>query len=78
MALLPLALLLAAPVLGTEKETVDGVLDKYVNASGGKEAWNKVEYRAVDGLWYPHLQRFKFVTPGQELEFVMKVNEVKY
>ena len=36
------------------------------------------EYRAVDGLQYPHLQRLKFVTAGQELEFVMKVKEVKH
>ena len=36
------------------------------------------EYRAVDGLQYPHLQRFKIVAAGQELEFVMKVKEVKH
>ena len=43
IAALHLALLLAAPVLGAEKRTVDGVLEKYVKAIGGKEAWNKIE-----------------------------------
>jgi hypothetical protein len=47
MAALHLALLLAAPVLGAEKGTVDGVLEKYVKAIGGKEAWNKVESRSI-------------------------------
>jgi hypothetical protein len=42
-----LALLLAAPVLGAEKGTVDGVLEKYVKAIGGKDAWNKVESRSI-------------------------------
>ncbi len=42
-----IALLLAAPVLGAEKGTVDGVLEKYVKAIGGKEAWNKVESRSI-------------------------------
>lgn len=36
------------------------------------------DYRAVDGLQYPHLQRFKIVAAGQELEFVMKVQKVKH
>jgi zinc protease len=44
---LHLALLLAAPVFGTEKTTVDNVLEKYVQAIGGKEAWNKVESRWI-------------------------------
>jgi zinc protease len=44
---LHLAWLLAAPVLGAEKGTVDGVLEKYVKAIGGKEAWNKVESRSI-------------------------------
>ncbi len=44
---LHLALLLAAPVLGAEKGTVDGVLERYVKAIGGKEAWNKVESRWI-------------------------------
>jgi zinc protease len=39
--------LLAAPVLGAEKGAVDGVLEKYVKAIGGKEAWNKVESRSI-------------------------------
>ncbi len=47
MAALHLALLLAAPVLGGEEGTVDGVLEKYVKAIGGKEAWNKVESRSI-------------------------------
>jgi zinc protease len=47
IAALHLALLLAAPVLGAEKGTVDGVLEKYVKAIGGKEAWNKVESRSI-------------------------------
>jgi zinc protease len=42
-----LALLLAAPVSGAEKVTVDGVLEKYIKAIGGKEAWNKVESRSI-------------------------------
>ena len=36
------------------------------------------EYRRVDGLQYPYLQRLKFITAGQELEFVMKVKKVKH
>jgi len=36
------------------------------------------EYRAVDGLQYPHVQRFKISLAGQALEFVMKVKEVKH
>lgn len=47
IAALHLALLLAAPVLGAEKGTVDGVLEKYVKAIGGKAAWNKVESRSI-------------------------------
>jgi hypothetical protein len=47
IAALHLALLFATPVLGAEKGTVDGVLDKYVQAIGGKEAWNKVESRSI-------------------------------
>jgi hypothetical protein len=47
IAALHLALLLAAPVFGAEKETVDAVLEKYVKAIGGKEAWNKVESRSI-------------------------------
>jgi len=47
MAALHLALLLAAPVFGAEKGTVDGVLEKYVKAIGGREAWNKVESRSI-------------------------------
>jgi hypothetical protein len=47
IAALPLAFLLAAPVLGAEKGTVDGVLEKYVKAIGGTEAWNKVESRSI-------------------------------
>jgi hypothetical protein len=42
-----LALLLSAPILAAEPGTVDGVLGKYVNAIGGKEAWNKVESRSI-------------------------------
>jgi hypothetical protein len=120
IAALHLALLFAAPVLGAEQVTVDGVLEKYVKAIGGKEAWNKVleskptpsskerfsfsaqtgflvrqqsefktsagndarvdtrylEYRAVDGLQYPHLQRFKVVADGQEIELTMKLKEI--
>ena len=44
---LHLVWLLAAPGLGAEKGTVDGVLEKYVKAIGGKEAWNKVESRSI-------------------------------
>lgn len=47
IAVLHVVLLLAAPVLGAEKGTVDGVLEKYVKAIGGKEAWNKVESRSI-------------------------------
>ena len=47
IAALHLTLLLAAPVSGAEKGTVDGVLEKYVKAIGGKEAWNKVESRSI-------------------------------
>src|SRR3974390_2199292 len=47
IAALHVALLLAAPVLGAERGTVDGVLEKYVKAIGGKEAWNKVESRSI-------------------------------
>ena len=47
IAALHLALLLVAPVLRAEKGTVDGVLEKYVNAIGGKEAWNKVASRSI-------------------------------
>jgi hypothetical protein len=47
MAYLHLVLLLAASVLGAEKGTVDGVLEKYVRAIGGKEAWNKIESRSI-------------------------------
>jgi hypothetical protein len=36
------------------------------------------EYRAVDGLQYPHIQRFKFILAGREIEFGMKVKEVKH
>ena len=36
------------------------------------------EYRAVDGLQYPHLQRIKIVAAGPEIEFEMKVKEVKH
>ena len=36
------------------------------------------EYRAVDGLQYPHFQRLKFVAAGQEIEFGMKIKEVKH
>jgi hypothetical protein len=37
-----------------------------------------LEYRAVDGLQYPHHQRFKIVIPGLEIELKMKVKEVKH
>ena len=47
IAALHLGLLVAAPDLGAEKRTVDGVLEKYVKAIGGKEAWNKVESRSI-------------------------------
>ncbi len=47
IAALHVALLLAAPVSGAEKGTVDGVLEKYVKAIGGKEAWNEVESRSI-------------------------------
>ena len=47
IAALHLALLLAAPVFGAETVTVDGVLEKYVKAIGGKEAWNKVASRSI-------------------------------
>jgi len=47
IAALHLALLLAAPASGAEAGTVDGVLEKYVKAIGGKEAWNKVESRSI-------------------------------
>jgi hypothetical protein len=36
------------------------------------------EYRAVDGLQYPHLQRIKIVAAGKEGEFGMKVKAVKH
>ena len=36
------------------------------------------DYRKVDGLQYPHVQRIKIVAAGQELEFWMKVKEVKH
>jgi hypothetical protein len=85
IAALHLALLLAAPVLGAEEGTVDGVLGRYVKAIGGKEAWNKVEsrsikaeYRAVDGLQYPHVQQLRISGAGQEIEVRMKVKEVTH
>jgi hypothetical protein len=43
IAALHLTLLLARPVLGAEQVTADVVLEKYVKAIGGREAWNKVE-----------------------------------
>lgn len=36
------------------------------------------EYRAVDGLQYPHVQQIIISLAGQELEFRMKVKEVKH
>jgi zinc protease len=42
-----LALLVAASVLGAENGTLDGVLEKYVKAIGGKEAWDKVASRSI-------------------------------
>ena len=36
------------------------------------------EYRAVDGLQYPHVQQFKIFAAGQEIELGMKVKEVKH
>jgi hypothetical protein len=36
------------------------------------------EYRAVDGLQYPHVQQFKLSRRGQEIEFGMKVKEIKH
>jgi outer membrane lipoprotein-sorting protein len=52
----------------------------FKNAAGNdaRVEFRYSEYRAVDGLQYPHLQRFKFVSPGREIEFVMKVKEVKH
>jgi outer membrane lipoprotein-sorting protein len=47
IAALHLALFLAASVLGAGTGTVDGVLEKYVKAIGGKEAWNKVASRSI-------------------------------
>jgi hypothetical protein len=46
IAALHLALLVTIPALGAQKQTVDGILEKYVKAVGGKEAWNKVESRS--------------------------------
>ena len=51
IAALHLALLLAVPVFGAEKGTVDGVLEKFVKAIGGKEAWNKVESRSIKAVF---------------------------
>jgi zinc protease len=49
-AILTVALLGASTLLAAEKEaTVDAVLEKYVKAIGGKEAWNKVETRRIKG-----------------------------
>lgn len=46
--ILSLSLIGASTLLAAEKEaTVDAVLEKYVKAIGGKEAWNKVETRRV-------------------------------
>jgi hypothetical protein len=36
------------------------------------------DYRAVDGLHYPHVQQLKFSLPAQEIGFKMKVKEVKH
>lgn len=47
IAAFQLALLLAEPVFGAEAGTVDGVLEKYVKAIGGEEAWNKIESRST-------------------------------
>src|SRR3974390_2216996 len=47
IAVLHLALLLGGPVFGAEKGAVDEVLEKYVKAIGGREAWNKVESRSI-------------------------------
>jgi zinc protease len=48
IAVLSLALLGASAALAAEKDaTVDTVLEKYVKAIGGKDAWNKIESRRV-------------------------------
>ena len=47
-AMLGLSLLGAPTLFAAEKEpTVDAVLEKFVKAIGGKDAWNKVESRRV-------------------------------
>jgi zinc protease len=58
IAALHLALFLTAPVLGAEIGTVDGVLARYVEAIGGKAAWNKIESRSV---------KAEFEAPGGEI-----------
>jgi len=36
------------------------------------------DYRAVDGIKYPHSMKFKIDAGGQEFEFAIKVKEVKH
>jgi len=48
IAIVTLALLGASALLAAERDaTVDAVLEKYVKAIGGKEAWNKLESRHI-------------------------------
>jgi hypothetical protein len=36
------------------------------------------DYRAVDGLQYPHRQQLKISAAGQDIEFGMKVKQIKH
>lgn len=47
IALFHVALLTAVAATADKEISVDAILDKYIKAIGGKEAWNKVETRTV-------------------------------
>jgi hypothetical protein len=54
---------------------------EFKNAQGNDDARVEIrysDYRAVDGLQYPHVQRFKIVAAGHDIELGMKVKEVKH
>lgn len=49
---------------------------KTADGNDGRVDTRYLEYRAVDGLQYPHLQRFKIVADGQEIELTMRLKEI--
>lgn len=53
---------------------------EFKNAEGNevRVAIRYSEYRAVDGLQYPHVQQFRITLAGRALEFRMKVKDVKH